>query len=336
MYDLKQLFSALFETFDGSSADDLRRHLRTFPLAKRWNISADYCIGDPGRPNDVYAFTLTPCKRDFSELSSRIAAALPTDLKRCSEISKSATDFLKKPQFFHIAFIFDEKAHVFDNGPGGPTPNEVVREFTSYLVGQFRHFERGADAIRRMEQLATEAKRKSFNRKLFQQIYLLSVFFAFCSLVIARERRVEHAWLSDQDNMTTGFDQIVWNLALETLNGIGRARKIKAPASPIICVPTPIAELEQILKNPPEQPIMRWPESATKPFMWFDEFIRLPDYVAGAVSAYDLKTTDVVGGSQKHIALAQDFLASTRNLAALRVQMKDGLQFSRITYHKET
>ena len=47
--------------------------------------------------------------------------------------------------------------------------------------------------------------------------------------------------------------------------------------------------------------------------MWFDEFIRLPDYVAGALFAFHLKMTDIVGGSKKHIVLARDFLAETKN-----------------------
>ena len=69
--------------------------------------------------------------------------------------------------------------------------------------------------------------------------------------------------------------------------------------------------------------------------MWFDEYIRLPDYIAGILAAWDISTNQLPEGKEKYIQLAEDVVADSKNMVVLKIRYDDAVQCSRIVFNRE-
>jgi hypothetical protein len=81
-------------------------------------------------------------------------------------------------------------------------------------------------------------------------------------------------WFSDRDKLTTWCDGVLWDYAMENVLGIADQLGIRLEATQFpIAVPDP--------STPAKDPL------------WYDELIRIADYFAGSLAAFD-KATNVV------------------------------------------
>lgn len=143
---------------------------------------------------------------------------------------------------------------------------------------------------------------------------MLMQLFCFVTLLLARERTVEIVgWLPDRDKMTTWCEGVIFDLGIENLIGVAEHFNITIPADgPLIALPTP---------------------DATHDAMWFDELIRLPDYVAGILAAWDFETNEIPGDKDKYRVMAQEFAASAENIMVFKVRYDTtGFQSSRLVF----
>lgn len=69
--------------------------------------------------------------------------------------------------------------------------------------------------------------------------------------------------------------------------------------------------------------------------MWFDEFVRLPDYMAGILSAWNLENNKLPADRPKFIQLAEEVLAKASNIAVIKVRYDDIIACSRVTFSSE-
>src|SRR5450830_980400 len=99
---------ALFETFDKSGLADFRRFLDANPGVTKWYISADFCLHDKDRPNNVFAFSIIPHDAMFESIKDEIRTAIPKDWKKSKNILPAAVAFLADRRRFHIAFVFPQ------------------------------------------------------------------------------------------------------------------------------------------------------------------------------------------------------------------------------------
>lgn len=329
-------FDALFETFDKSGISDFRRFLNKNSDVRKWFISADFCLHDKERPNNVFAFSIIPCDKEFDEIKLEITNAIPKDWKKTKIISRDSIDLLSDERIFHIAFVLPKSPKVFGNGPGSDSIS-VARESVSITVRQLIEKGCSGESLRRLQALKRETSSGSFNVRLLSDLYLLNDLFCFVTLLLAREREIEVVgWLPDRDNMTTWCGGVVFNLGVEHLMGLAEYYGITVPpGGPCIALPTPAGD-NSVTEQESERSAIESPTREAKSSgMWFDELVRLPDYVAGILAAWDFKANEIPGEKDKYRVMAQDFAAFAMNVMVFKIRYDESFQSSRITFRRE-
>lgn len=312
MIEIADKIKALFETFDKSGRAALQDFLTANSGIEKWHIAADFCLHDSDRPNNVFAFSIIPYDSEFSTIKSQIHDALPKDWKKSKNITPQAIEFLHDKRRFHIAFVLPHAPQVFNNGED-TSPLEIARESISITVDTLIAQGRTGDSLRRLKALKQESKANRFNVELLSDLYLLSDLFCFVTLALARERNIDVVgWLPDRDKMTTWCEGVVFDVGVQCLIGLSEHFKIPVPEKgPLIAAPTP---------------------DAGKDAMWYDELVRLPDYVAGILSAWNFGTNEIPAERDKYRVMAQDFAAFAENIMVFKVRYDTGFQAGRIVF----
>lgn len=295
MLDPREILKALFHTFDQSARSDLQRFIAAQSGITKWMIAADFCLHDPNRPNSTYVFSLIPYDDYPDVLMREIRDSIPKDLKKTRDVRASTVQFLREGRRFHIAFVLSSPPAVFSNGPGAGSPLEVARESIALELERL-----GRAAPPSLKKLHEAVKANGFNTELLADLYLLANLLGFVSLVLARETAVVRlGWFADRDSMTTFCDGVLWHIAARSLHGLSEHFRIPVPAdSPTIAAPTP--------------------DVLPKDAMWYDELVRIPDYIAGILAAWDFKG-NVIPDNEKYGVLAQQVIADASNMAVLHV-----------------
>jgi len=172
--------------------------------------------------------------------------------------------------------------------------------------------ERSPDSIQRMRKLNQEAAAKSFNINLLSRMFLLAQFLAFVSFVLARDRAVELiGWFCDRDPMTEWCDRVVYDLAIENFLGISERAGLKLPDRDILAMGVA-------------------PDASPSGPTWFDEFVHIPDHLAGALTSWDF-SGDGSTAAAKHRTIVEEGLLDAFNIAIIVVRLApEELQFSRL------
>lgn len=316
MTPIPDFLKCLFSTFDQSAVQDFRAFLALNPGVTKWQLAADFCLHDKDRPNDVFAFTLIPYDDYLENLNSEISKAIPKDIKKTSDIKEECLAFLRDTRRYHFGFIMKGSPKYFYNGEGSNSL-AIARESLDLMLKQLVDNGRSKDNIKKLKMLIQSAKAKNFNVELFGDMLMLINLFCFITLVLARERQVEVlGWFPDRDSMTTWCDGVIWDISYETLGGLSEYFNIPLPFSkPTIAVPNLDDEVNS---------------------MWFDEFVRLPDYMAGILSAWDLENNKLPDDKPKFIQLAEEVLSKASNIAVIKIRYDDLIECSRITFSPKT
>lgn len=295
------LINTLFDCFDKSARKDFRAYLASNSEVKKWQIAADFCLHDKERPNDTFAFSLIPYDAYPQELFQEIKNKVPKDLKKTRDVPDASIAFLRESRRFHFAFILSEQATIFDNGDGKDPPLKIARESIDMTIYAMRNAGRSEANLRRLKLLKKEAQANRFNTSLLTDLYVFAYLICFVSLALARERDLKViGWFADRDSMNTWCDGVVWDIASETLHGLADHLHIEIPESaPAIAIPDP--------------------ELPAHEAMWYDEFVRIPDYFAGILAAWDLDQNLVPGDREKYKKLSRELIADAHNTAIFRV-----------------
>ena len=309
--DIRSLATTFLETFDGSARAEFESFMRRYPLTKTWLISADYVIGDTGRPNDVFAFSIMPYVDEISVLRARLAKGMPRDLKATKSLTPAAKHVLRGPEVFHVPVILPK--HRLIMGATGAQSVVNGRRVAADLVRDALEMERGDVAVNVMRRLEKVTRRKGYNHRLLADVLLLGMLLPLLSVAILRERSgSEVVWMSDRDSMTEWCGGALWHIAQLNVRGIAESLHLNPGAmGPGVCVPTADGT------------------------MWFDEMIRLPDHMAGALAAWDTSTDEPA--STSNVQLISDMLgeifAGADNVAVIRLRAEpEGFGWCRILF----
>ena len=185
---------------------------------------------------------------------------------------------------------------------------------------------RSAQQVGLLGELKRSSASGGFNLKLLSDMFMLSHMYSFVTLALARDNAASIiGWMSDRDKMTFAFDSVLWPIAFENVHGLAEHFQIILPAGgPNISVPTPTGEaLGGGIGAKPGASIM-----------WFDEFIRIPDYIAGVLSAWDFPVNGLPVGQPKYLDLVENVMAKADNTVVLRVTYTDEFQTARMVFEK--
>jgi len=274
-------------------------------------IAGDYCLRDTTRSNDCFAFTIFPYKEDFGDLCRRIRAVLPRDIKKSRFLTAKGAELLQSPDFFHFVIMVPKEREIFTNGPG-TNPLEISREVAKKTLASAQGLGRGPDTIAPLKGIVEHARAKKFKFELYGDLLLLGLFFPYLSLLIAREGHVDLiGWFSDRDDMTIWADGVVWTHATESVRGLGERFGINLANTAFpIGVPNP--------------------ETGE---MWFDDLIRLPDYFAGTMAAWNRKENKLPEQRKSLVfcQMLEHVIAGGHNVVILGMDITEkGVQWKRI------
>ncbi len=261
----------------------------------KWLISADFCLHDETRPNDVFAFTVFPSDRDFVTMQTEIAAVFPKDAKRVRNITPQMIAFLRSPRRFHFAFVVNRDRQFI---PDVATARQAI----DTTISMYENMKDAADqqgTIERTRRLRQLANANSFNCNLFQDMILLAAFGGIVATLLQLEGRAELiAFMPDRDDMTTSYGAIAYPTFADNAHAFSQRRKVPA-AKIALGIPGP--------------------RNDGRKGTYLDEVIRIPDYIASGVSGTDLSQLRPISLHQKAADLVGKAFIDSSNVAVIGV-----------------
>jgi len=310
--DAAALIKTFFETFDAGAKAEFAAFVARQPAGARWLIAADYVVGEKKRPVDVFAFTIMPDMQDLPALQERIRRVLHRDIKETRKLDPSGLALLKAPDVFHFAVMLSKTRMLF-----AETGEESVlsaRKTAEELLSLAKRQDRGERAIAALQKVRDFAAARRFSHRLMADVLLLSLLFPAITIALMRETNGRDiAWMSDRDRMTTWCGGALWPLAEISLRAMTEAMGVEpGAAGPCVCVPS-------------------------ENTMWFDDMVRLPDYIAGTLATWDADAQHYA--SESKIEMLSDIyrqvIAEADNLAVLRLQAdKSGTGWTRMVFRQ--
>ncbi len=265
------LAAALDGTFNGSITSDLTCYIASLKHKQRWVITSDYCLGNKRKFNDCFAYTAFPGGPDFDKLKSSIVAALAKDWKDVSKLDASAVQYLRDGGHFQFNFIVDRKRPLF--GANGDEELAVLRadfEHIVSMIDSWPNLDQHSNLYKRFKELKQKVQAKNFNLKHFKNVYLASLFAAYVSWVFVKGAGARTVgWFSDRDSITTSYDGLSYYFYHVILAWL--------------CLPDSLSEPE----------VMTPSTASPKGGIWYDPYIRIPDYFAGGYSSWNLQTNKI-------------------------------------------
>jgi hypothetical protein len=275
------LLEVFLNMLQGSSLRDSKAfyHLnRDFP---KWLILSDYTHRLDEKTHETYCFSIAPVFFDLQQLRATIGSQQPTDLKSTQRVSDDFLEFVASERFLHFVFSFgDSKQNPF-LGSSIQNTRETLHELRSYAK-QVEEVNRGnPDFVamsRRLHLAEQESKKAGFNYVLFDKIVLISGIAAALACLITKHTGARGInWMSDRDNVTTYCDGILYDLFSMSYSGgnyrLANNRRCELWSS----------------------------HDERNGKMWFDELIRIPDFIAGAFSRISLRTGSINLSKQSHV-----------------------------------
>lgn len=291
------LVEHLFAALEGAARDAFTAFVTAAGQTK-WLIAADFCIADNTRPNDVFAFSVFPYDANFSVLAKEIALVFPKDLKNTPSITDEMIAFLRSRRRFHFVFVVNKNRKILANLDEARAAIERSIAMMSAYNDADQHRGRIAD----LKRLRQEANANGFNAKILQDIILLATFAGFIATLLHLEGRAEIiGFFPDQDKMTTAYGAIGYpTFAVNASSFALRGR-------------VPEAQIALALPGPRDD---------GRKGLYYDELIRIPDYIAGGVAGTDLSRPSPASVSQKSADIVGKALIDTTNTALLRVDIQ--------------
>lgn len=280
----KIIHSQLEHIFDasdiGKNFDDF---IRRYPTGN-YGIFSDYVTGDKNRPSDSFVFTITPLGGFLPDLFNMALNKNTRDIKKVKSISSEMRLLLSEKRFFSLCFSVSrgdmlkfDKMNVMEN----------IEERILFFKLNGIH---GRQIAKKLNVLLTAMKSKTFNIRLLRKIIFVASIVSFIAYVLGKYSVVpieKIGWFSDQDNITTGFGGIINTLMRIEIADVFFSR-LNYKSEPFLGI-----------------------NGVTGGGLWCDGLLRIPDYLAGAISAIDMTSLTIIE-QQKYIDIIKEFIAGNK------------------------
>ncbi|MFZ6758139.1 hypothetical protein ACO0K9_13095 [Undibacterium sp. Ji50W] len=280
-----------------------------YPAGMPWTVVSDYCIGDEGKPNDVFSFVAIANHDSTANICEYITAVAPRDLKKVNEVPVGLIQYLTCPMpvTFSVSFVINRQSQLLrdylraeDMASFIPDAREFVQALkTNTPVSKSVAPEYFDDVLKRLALFERNLARKQPNDRLARQIHLTSAFAATLFFLITGATQASYLrWISDRDKLIEHSETVVYDLAY--LYFI--LMRSKASES--------VANIDGTAAHQVPEITFEIPDKVGK--YRFDELIRLPDYLAGTLA--DLSLDNMSSSREKfETVLHQVFVDSPNN-----------------------
>lgn len=304
---IKTLKQHLDETFSKTISENWIKYLQFSPSlqkASSWMIFSDYCIDDKTKHNDSISIVACPIA-DIELLSKEINRFIPSDIKEIRDIKKETLNYLNFPYYFSINFVIDNiKSYRKLYAPNGDK-RALIRD-VELIYNDLNSIDQKIDFqenfYKKIKSLREKIKSKNFNTYKYCSIIFISFLAAYVALFITTHTKVkELLWLSDRGLVFEFLDGLCLDLYIQTYFNMLRETNILIP------MPNPFGVAT----------------GNSKGVLWYDSLIKLPDYYAGTIASWNLKTNEV--DNDKHIQVIENVFADNSNFNLVKINFKDKL-----------
>lgn len=287
----------------------LKEWFSTYPPGMPWTVASDYCIGGENKQNDVFSFVIIANHDKAASICEYIAAVAPRDLKNVKEVPVGLIQYLTCPMpiTFSVSFVIDRPSKLLrdylraeDMASFIPDVCEWVSQIqTNTPVSKSIAPDYFDEVLKRLKLFENDLARKQPNERLARQIHLASAFAATIFFLITGATQAGYLrWISDRDKLIEHHETVVYDLAYLYFLLMWST----------VSEPIPFSVAPAVLQVP--EITFEIPEKTGK--HRFDELIRLPDYLAGALA--DLSLTDMSYSKDKFgTVLRKVFVESPNN-----------------------
>ncbi|SCB40624.1 hypothetical protein [Rhizobium hainanense] len=300
MFELINLLETVYRTISA----DLEAWFEQFPEGLAWNVFSDYCIADPKKANDTFAFAIVLNHDKQLNIEEYIAAVAPSDIKGSRSSSEGLIEYLGCPVVFSVSYLVDKKSkllrdYMTDDNISGALQDmrEVVGQIASMIPEKVDYY-RAVD--RRLASFQTEMKRRSPNSTLARQILLCAAFASIVCRHLALKKKPKFIrWISDRDAMFDKHDKVAFDLAFLYFH-LHRMMNGQDALDPEFLFGLP-----------------GWDGKNE-----YAEFIRIADYLAGTLA--DVKLPEMTFSHAKFEPVFRNLFVNGPNAALVELLARDG------------
>jgi hypothetical protein len=204
---------------------------------------------------------------------------VPKDFKKTKAVKPKLHDFFQSGETFTICLLTPKKYNIAGD-------IHAIRRALDESLGMMRQNANNHLVINAFERLKERAKANNFKAQLFSTIMIATVMAAFCAIILAQERKIEIVgWFPDRDNITTSYERIAESMFAVNFSAFCQRHNIdERPIKTMIGRPEP--------------------DAAHAKQTWYDELVRIPDFLSGPLAGWDYKQ-NLVPARQKYLDKAR-------------------------------
>jgi hypothetical protein len=271
-----------------------------------WIIAADFSF-DTATPYKCMAFSLMPMFPDIDVVMKNIDTNLPKDIKRSSEITESSLQWFRALPAMHFALLLEKGVNVVAQGREGEMN---LRREMPRAIQRARKGGRDKDHVGSLNLLRQKMTSRGFNFTFLSDIQLLAACFSVLEATLRSSAKCRGVLFSpDRDNMTTAYNG-VFKVLLSELRAVMAEKNGFDDENYLFGL------------------TVTGPDSLGKG-AWFDSLIRIPDWIAGALSVVNPRDIQPIRAHSKVSTILENVLGSAQNFSALLLEdVDDGYRFS--------
>lgn len=308
-------------TFRQSGAERLNTFLAKNSSIRHWLLLSDYAFHDKSKPADVATFSLVPIKESVEDLSSRITAVAPNDIKHMSSVRPKFIEFIKNYPTFSISVVLDRRRRISrEEREGLGTDLDMLKRMVDgwpprSANDHYRKLSRDFETLRR------EVGRRGANMRVVRDLIIVSNLVAYFAVEFRTQlNEATLLWATDRDAMH-GFltkkcsGSLFHNFATVLFH--------------VLCE-------QQGLDTEKSYLHLAVPEE-TGP-IWYDAPLRIPDLICGALADLRLTPGEALAPShQKFQPVIDELLVHEASQLIFKIEFDAKThepQASRLTFNR--
>lgn len=303
---MENVIRLFIDLLDKKESNYFKDFLNTLPNKGSWYLISDYCIGNSDKYNDVITFSLLYSYDNSDNIKEHISNYASKDLKRTSEISDNFIDYLNSLYLYHFSLVIRKKENLLADWLNKAPLDKII----DWMADVFEQ-SKGTDLEKseyynqvqeRLKKFTLEIKRKGYNKKLIREILLTSSFGASIIYMLKKYSSPNQiGWVSDRDAIIDRFDGLAFDNMLFWYKRVSDGESFSTVDPEFIFL-----EPEKVGPN------------------YFDELVRIPDFIAGSLASFDFdNVANNIEIKDKYKQMYMYVFTNSINHAIIKAECKD-------------
>jgi len=299
-------FIELLEYSSSSIKVQFDEWYKSVPVAGAWYIVSDYSVGDKNKNNDAFSFVVLQNHDTYENIAEFVKIVAPRDIKASKKASLGLIEYLGCPVTFSLNFLIQRESQFLKNlftlEAMAAITDSLRSVVADWLAAEPLNIEYYAELDKKLRMLRAELGEKQPNSTLLRKVFLVSSFSAIThSLVNDLKAPLMIKWISDRDAMFDRFQGVAFDLTWLLFQIMRRRKDGSLDLNrPQIYFATPYMDGKED----------------------YDEFVRLPDFLAGTLA--DMRLPHAMFSHTKFPPIFNNLLVKSNNNTILEIIAEPG------------